>query len=104
MFFVVKVEISQTYGACVFVRVSCEHGGSVRVSTSKFRFTPAKELPVPRLELMACLLLNKMMVSVKLAIEKEDSVKKIFCWPDSQIALWWIQQRHKKCNIRSRTE
>ena len=104
MFVVVRVEISKIYGACVFVRVSCEHGGSVRVSTSKFRFTPVKELPVPRLELMACLLLNKMMVSVKLAVEKEVSVRKIFCWPDSQIALWWIQQRHKKCNIRSRTE
>ena len=77
MFFVVRVEISKIYGACVFVRVSCEHGGSVRVSTSKFRFTPVKELPVPRL--MACLLLNKMMVSVKLAVEKEVSVNKIFC-------------------------
>ena len=79
MFFVVKVEISKTCGACVFVRISCEHRGSVRVSTSKFRFIPVKELPFPRLELMACLLFNKMMVSVKLAVEKEVSVNKIFC-------------------------
>ena len=66
-------------GACVFVRVSCEHLGSVRFWTSKCRLTPVKELSIPRLELMACLLLSRLMVSVKLAVEKEVSVKKSFC-------------------------
>ena len=37
-----------------------------------------KELSIPRLELMACLLLSRLMVSVKLAVEKEVSVKKYF--------------------------
>ena len=45
---------------------------------------------------MACLLLSRLMVSVKLAVEKEVSVKKSFCWMDSQIALWWIRQRLKE--------
>ena len=48
---------------------------------------------VPRLELMACLLL---MVSGKLAVEKEVSAIKIFCWADSQIGLWWIRKRRKE--------
>ena len=68
----------KAYGACVFVRVICEHGGSVRLWTSKCRLAPVKELSIPRLELMACLLLSRLMVSVKLAVEKEVSVKKYF--------------------------
>ena len=58
-----------------------------------------KELSVPQLKLMACLLLSRMMVSVKLAVEKEVSVKNNFCLTDSQIALWWIQQRLKERKI-----
>ena len=69
----------KAYGACVFVRVNCEHGGSVRLWTSKYRLAPVKELFIPWLELMACLLLSRLMVSMKLAVEKEASVKKIFC-------------------------
>ena len=68
----------KAYGACVFVRVSCEHGCSVRLWTSKCWLAPVKELSIPRLELMACLLLRRLMVSVKLAVEKADSVKKTF--------------------------
>ena len=89
----------KAYGACVLVWVICEHGGSVRLWTSKCRLASLKELSIPRLELMACLLLSRLMVSVKLAVEKEVSVKNIFCGTNSQIALWWIRQRHKKWKI-----
>ena len=86
----------RAYEACVFVGVSCEHGSSVRLWTSKCRLAPVKKLPIPQLKLMACLLLSKLMVSAKLAVEKEVSVKNIFCWTDSQIGLWWIRQRLKE--------
>ena len=89
----------KAYGACVFVWVSCEHGCSVRLWTSKCRLTPVKELSILRLELMVCLLLSRLMVSVKLAVEKEVSEKNIFCWTDSQIALWWIRQRREEWKI-----
>ena len=32
--------------------------------------------------------MGRLMVSVKLEVENEVSVKNIFCWTDSQIALW----------------
>ena len=89
----------KAYGACVFVRISCEHGGSVRLWTNKCRLAPVKGLSILRLELIACLLLSRLMVSVKLAVEKEVSVKNIFCWTDSQITLWWIRQRRKEWKI-----
>ena len=68
----------KAYGACVFVQASCEHGGSVRLWTSKCRLAPVKDLSIPRLELMACLLLSRLMVSVKLAVKKVVSVKIFF--------------------------
>ena len=55
--------------------------------TSKCRLVLVKKLSVPWLELRACLLLSRLTVSVKLALEKEVSVKRIFCWTDLQIAL-----------------
>ena len=86
----------RAYGVCVFVWVSCEHGNSVRLCINKCRLVPVKELSIPRLESMACLLLSRLMVPVKLAVEKKVSSKKIFCRTDSQIALWWIQQGGKE--------
>ena len=35
-----------TYGACLFVRVSCEHGGSIRLRTSKCRLAPVKKMSI----------------------------------------------------------
>ena len=90
----------KAYGACVLVRVSCEHEGSGRLWTNKCRLAPVKELSTPQLELLACLLLSSLMVSVKLAVEKEVSVKKIFCWTDLQTTLWYFRQRHKQWKIR----
>ena len=40
------------YGACVFVRVVCEHGVMVKLWTSKCRLAPLKEISIPRLELL----------------------------------------------------
>ena len=90
----------KAYGACVLVRVSCEHEVSGRLWTNKCRLAPVKELSTPQLELLACLLLSSLMVSVKLAVEKEVSVKKIFCWTDLQTTLWYFRQRHKQWKIR----
>ena len=54
-----------------------------------------KVLSIPRLELLSCLLLSNLITSVKNAIEYEVKVSKIFCWSDSQIAIWWIKQTSK---------
>ena len=65
-------------GFCLFDWVSCKHKDSARLWTTKYTLTALKELSIPRLELMTCLLLSRLMVFVKLAIEKEVSVEKIF--------------------------
>ena len=40
------------------------------------------------------------------AVEVEVKVNKVFCWSDSQIAIWWICQIGKKwrCWIQNRVD
>ena len=90
------------YGACVFVRISCEHGSSVRLWTSTCRLAPVKELSIPRLELMTCLLLSRLMVSVKLAVEKEVSVKNIFVGRIRRLLCGGFDGGVKNGRLRSR--
>ena len=94
------------YGACAFVRAVCEHGITVKFWTSKCRLAPVKEISIPRLELLACFLLSKLIASVKTAVESEVEIVRVFCWTDSQIVLWWIRQVHKewKVWVQSRVE
>ena len=90
------------YGACVFFRISCEHGSSVRLWTSTCRLAPVKELSILRLELMACLLLSRLMVSVKLAVEKEVSVKNIFVGRIRRLLFGGFDGGVKNGRLRSR--
>ena len=58
-----------------------------------------KSHSIPRLELLSCLLLANLILSVKNAVECEIEVSKVFCWSDSEVALWWIQQKDKLWNV-----
>ena len=49
-----------TYGAVVYVRSVCRHGVKVSLWTGKCCVVPVKLTTVPRLELLACVLLSKL--------------------------------------------
>ena len=80
--------------AVVYVRVVCSHGVEVNLWAGKCRVAPMKDLSIPRLELLACVLLSKLVVSVI------NAVRKVFCWTYSQISEWWIKQSNKRWNAR----
>ena len=63
---------------------------------SKFRLASSKSYTIPRLELMSCLLLFKLIVTVKEVVESKIDLSGVFCWSDSKVALWWIRQQSKK--------
>ena len=63
--------------------------------TSKTRVAPLKMLSIPGLELMAALILVKLMFNVEGALSLEQSVKRSKLWLDSQTALFWIMNRGK---------
>ena len=60
----------------LFVCVVCEHRVTVKLWTSKCRLAPVKEILIPRLELLACFLLSKLIASVKTAAESEVEIVK----------------------------
>ena len=56
---------AESYCACVYARVVCDHGVSLKLWASKSRLTPVKSHSIPRLELLSCLLLSNLILSVK---------------------------------------
>ena len=41
------------------------------------------------------MLLSEHVKSVILVLSKQISIRNVYCWSDSLIALWWIKQNHK---------
>ena len=77
----------------MYVRSVCRHGVKVSLRTGKCCVVPVKLTMVPRLELLACVLLSKLTVSVKKAVAGLLNVLNVFCrFPSNlQISLWWIR-------------
>ena len=101
----------QAYCAVVLVRVKCPQGVSVslwagkcRLANRKFLHRRMKKFSIARLELLSCLFLSKLVTMLVKTVEVELKVKKVFCWSDSQIAIWWICQTgiKGKCWIQNR--
>ena len=89
----------KAYCAVVYTSVVCEHGTSIKLWAGKSRIAPLKGLSIPRLELLACLLLSKLVNSVVNAVKVEVDVNNIYCWTDSRIALWGVRQNAKVWNV-----
>ena len=53
--------------------------------TAKSKIKPSKKLTVPSLELMSCLLISRLIVSVKKALTVEVNMAKVVCWSDSKV-------------------
>ena len=87
------------YCASIYIFSSCSHGITLNLLTSKCRLVPLKSFTIPRLELLACQLLSKLVVSVCDALKGEVDIASVFCWSDSMVALWWIKQVHKKGGV-----
>ena len=65
--------------------------GSVQFVASKTRVAPLVQTTIPRLELLSCLLLARLMAHVKAALETVVKVQLGACFTDSKVALFWVQ-------------
>ena len=65
--------------------------------TSKNDLVPSKTLSIPGLKLLSCVLLSRLIDSVRKALETEVVLEKVCLW--SKVALWWLKQVNKRWNV-----
>ena len=91
---------SQTsYAAAVYAKYESEGTTKVSLVMSKTRVAPISKLSIPRLELMSCLILSRLMESVKEALQPIVKIKDTHYWSDSVTALYWIKGTDKDWSI-----
>ena len=89
----------KAYAAVIYNRFKLKDGSyciSFVASKSKINPIERKNLTIPKLELMACVLLNQLMFSVYSSLKFNYKDMKLFCWTDSLDCLFWIYNIKKK--------
>jgi len=83
------------YGACLYLRVLNTNGKCItNLICSKSRVAPLKTVSIPRLELLAAVLLARL--ASKYAPNLHLPIKKRFFWSDSMVVLAWISSQSSK--------
>jgi len=93
----------KAYGAVVYLQVDT---ASLKFVASKTRVAPLSSQTIPRLELLAAVILARLVTAVEGALKCEVLVKKITCWSDSEVALCWIRGIDKewKLSVQNRVK
>ena len=78
------------YAAAVYVRVVTNVGIKISLLCRNSKVAPLKKISIPRLEVLSCLLLTRLLISVRDTIEVELT-KRTVCWSDAEITLYWIK-------------
>ena len=87
---------SKAYAAVIYLHVTTTTESYVKFVASKSRVACAKELSIPRLELLAALVLARLIEHVKEALQLELAITDITCWTDSKVTLFWIKGEEKE--------
>ena len=78
------------YAAVVYLLLETDTAITVRLVAAKTRVSPTHVLTIPRLELLAALLLARLVSGVSKSLETNVSLELPMCWTDSKVALYWI--------------
>ncbi|XP_033222715.1 uncharacterized protein LOC117176570 [Belonocnema kinseyi] len=79
----------KAYGACIYLRSMDSQGiHHISLVCSKSRVAPVNPVTLPRLELSAALLLDRLYAAVKQALEVQ--INQTYLWSDSTITLSWV--------------
>ena len=89
----------EAYAASVYARVTQNSDSHVRLVTSKSRVAPLDKQTVPRLELLSCLILSRLMNSVVDTLSPLAELEVLRCWTDSIAALYWIEGLSKEWKL-----
>ena len=87
------------YAAVVNAKITSQGRTSVKLVMSKTRVTPLSRPTIPRLELLSCLILARLINSVKDALSPICEVEISQCWTDSITAKYWIEGVNKEWKL-----
>ena len=85
----------EAYCAVLYLRSVINDTVTMHFLASKTKVAPLKELSIPRLELLGCLLLSNLLRDVTNALRKRVVVKNVVCWSDSRVSLAWIRGKER---------
>ena len=86
----------RAYCAVIYAQVKNNDSYVSNIIASKTKVTPLKRLSIPRLELLACLLLVNLMETVCSALKEVFVIAEKYFWTDSEISLAWIKNSSKE--------
>ena len=88
---------TQVYCAAVYVQTISGDGVISHIIAAKTKVAQIKELSVPRLELLSCVLLAELMSAVCRSLKYVVSIiNQKFLYSDSEVALTWIKGKIKQ--------
>lgn len=82
---------AKAYAAVVYMRIESETCAEIKFLAVRTRVTPVGGTTIPRLELLSALLLSKLIVNIRVALEPEVSLDEPLCFTDSKVSLFWVQ-------------
>ncbi|XP_065682359.1 uncharacterized protein LOC136095557 [Hydra vulgaris] len=83
------------YCAVIYLVVETSLGVNRKFLVSKSRVSPLKELSIPRLELLGCVLLSRLLEEVSRVLKGRVHFEDVSCWCDSEVALYWIKGKER---------
>ena len=97
-FIVSAMQVYVHMGPQFMLKLCWYQGKFIQFLYSQITYCPLKEMTMPRLKLLGNLILARLMNSVKIAIEKDVQIDKIYYWTDSKVCLSWINSE-KSFNV-----
>ena len=76
----------KAFAATIYLRLKTEFGSMTSLVTSRPRVAPSKKQSLPRLELLGLLILVRLIVSVRTALQLVVQFDHLICWSDSLVA------------------
>ena len=86
----------KAYAAVVYVRFRVNEKFAMKLLCAKTKVAPLKAISIPRLELLGCLLLSKLMFTVNESLKTVINIEGMTYWTDSKICLHWIKNSKKE--------
>ena len=80
----------------IYLHVTTTTRSYVKVVASKSRVAPVKQLSIPRLELVAALILARLIGHVKEALELDATGTEMTCWTDSRVTQFCMEGRERE--------